>query len=565
MNRARPAAELSRRIGGTRRWILLSALLGTVTVGSGIALVAMSTHLVTMSEIYGTAATLSLVILAVRASAVTRVVARYVDRYLGHLGTFRVLTRLRVWTYSSLVDAEPLGDADHRRGDVVAALVDDVETMQDHLLRVAVPVVVTALTSLIGAVVIALIDPAASLVFLGVFTVVAVVSWSTLRRAAATAGRAMTAVRAERLARSTEELAVLDEMIAWGRADRLTAVLSELDDRERPATRRLAAVRARADAVVTLTTGGTALVLAAMVLRPPFTVDVATWVLAVPVLALAATEAIGPLLAGAERSASTDAAAGRVLDLVERHRPPPRPPSRPLATRSPRLVLDHVSFAFDGGPIILEHDTTVVEWGHTVVVVAPSGTGKSTLGELLLGLRSPTGGAVRIDDIDVRAIDHEDRPTLMAAVLQDDHLFDTTLRDNLLVADADADDECLRRFVTVAGLDALVDERSLDLPVGPDGASLSGGERQRVLLARAMVADAPILVLDEAGEHLDPERRRQVLDAVLDSRRGRTTIVLAHDTSVIARADRVLELRDGRLHEHPRHEHRADAGPTTQS
>lgn len=565
MNRRRPAAELSRRIGGTRRWIVLSALLGTVTVGSGIALVAMSTHLVTMSEVFGTAATLSLVILAVRASAVTRVVARYVDRYLGHLGTFRVLTRLRVWTYSALVDAEPLSDAVHRRGDVVAALVDDVETLQDHLLRVAVPVVVTATTSIMGAVVIALIDPAASVVFLGLFTVVAASSWPALRRAAATAGRVLTEVRAERLARGTEELAAIDEMLAWGRADRLRSMLTDLDARERPATRRLTAVRLRADAVVTVTTGGTALVLAAMVLRPPLAGGLSTWVLAVPVIALAATEAIGPLLAGAERSAATGAAAARVLDLVERHRPSPRPTPRPLEARTPRLVLDDVSFTFADGPCILDHDSTVVEWGQVVVIVAPSGTGKSTLGELLLGLRSPTGGSVRIDDTDVRAIDHEDRPTITAAVLQDDHLFDTTLRDNLLVADGDADDRHLRRCLTLAGLDALVDERSLDTPVGPDGATLSGGERQRVLMARALVADAPILVLDEAGEHLDPARRHQVLDAVLESRRGRTTIVLAHDTSAIARADRVLELRDGRLREHHRHHLRSHDPPTDQS
>jgi len=560
VSRTRAAAELSRRIGGTRRWIALSALLGTVTVGAGIALVGMSTHLVTMSEIHGTAATLSLVILAVRASAVTRVVARYVDRYLGHLGTFRVLTRLRVWTYRALVDAEPLGDANRRRGDVVAALVDDVETMQDHLLRVAVPVVVAVTTSIVGVVAIAMIDVAASLVFLGLFTVVTVVAWSTLRRAAATAGRATTEVRAERLARSTEELAALDEMIAWGRGDRLSTMLTELDGRERPSTRRLATVRGRADAVVTLATGGTALVLAAMVL-PPSGVDLVTWVLAVPVIALAATEAIGPVLAGAERAASTDAAAARVLDLVERHRASPRPTPRPVAVRAPQLVLDDVSFAFENGPGILDHQTTIVDWGHTVVIVAPSGTGKSTLGELLLGLRSPTSGAVRIDGTDVRAIDHEDRPTITAAVLQDDHLFDTTLRDNLLVADADADDRRLRRSLALAGLDDLVDERSLDMPVGPDGAGLSGGERQRVLVARALVANAPILVLDEAGEHLDPERRRRVLDAVLDARRGLTTIVLAHDTSAIARADRVLELRDGRLHEAEAHRSATRPGP----
>jgi len=543
-----PAARLLRRVGGHRRWIVVSATLGGLTVGAGIALMTMSLHLVTMSEVYGTAATLSLVILAVRASAVGRVVARYVDRYVGHLGTFRVLTRLRVWTSAALVDAEPLGDARRRRGDVVAALVDDVETMQDHLLRVAVPVVVAALSVVIGAAAIGAIDPVSALVTTIVFVLVSGTAWSTLRRLAFSAGHAVTTVRAERSARATEELEALDEMVAWGRLDRLGSMLDELDHTERGAIGRLTAVRARTDALVVLVTGGTVVATAALALRWPFPERTATWVLAVPVVALVVFEALGPLLAGSERSAATDAAAERVLDLVDSHRPRPRPEPRTVLAAAPRLVLDDLSFRFADGPTILDHDRTVIEWGTTAVVVAPSGTGKSTLCELLLGLRSPDDGAVRIDGVDVRSIDHEDRPTIIAAVLQDDHLFDTTLRDNLLVADGEADDARIVATLTAVELDRVVTERSLDAELGVDGEALSGGERQRVLLARALLADAPVLVLDEPGEHIDPDRRRRILDAVLDLRRGRTTIVLAHEPTALARADLVLELRSARLH-----------------
>lgn len=543
-----PAARLLRRIGGHRRWIVVSAALGGLTVGAGIALMTMSLHLVTMSEMYGTAATLSLVILAVRASAVGRVVARYVDRYVGHLGTFRVLTRLRVWTYTALIDAEPLGDARRRRGDVVAALVDDVETMQDQLLRVAVPVVVAALSVVIGAATIGIIDPVSALVTTIVFVLVSSTAWSTLRRLASSAGHAVTTVRAERSARATEELDALDEMVAWGRLDRLGSMLDELDRTERGAIGRLTAVRARTDALVVLVTGGTVVATAAVALRWPFPERTATWVLAVPVVALVVFEALGPLLSGAERSAATDAAAERVLDLVGSHRPRPRPEPRTVLAAAPSLVLDDVSFRFADGPTILDHDRTVIEWGTTVVVVAPSGTGKSTLCELLLGLRSPDDGAVRIDGVDVRSIDHEDRPTIIAAVLQDDHLFDTTLRDNLLVADGEADDARILATLSAVDLDGVVTERSLDAELGVDGEMLSGGERQRVLLARALLADAPVLVLDEPGEHIDPDRRRRILDDVLDLRRGRTTIVLAHEPTALARADLVLELRGARLH-----------------
>lgn len=551
MRAGRQASILLGRVGGVRRWILLCAVLGAVTVAAGIGLVALSTHLVTMSEIYGTAATMSLVILGVRATAVTRVVARYVDRYVGHLATFRVLTRLRVWSYRALLVAEPLGDDRHPRGEIVTALVDDVETMQDHVLRVAVPPLVAVIALIVAAWALAAIEPALAIVTAVLGAAIAVPAALALRRMARSAGGAITELRAERMARCTEEIDALEELVAWGRADRLTDSLAAIDRRERPFERRTAAVRSRSEAIVALGSGLVVVLVAGLALRQPVTDP--TWVAAAPVIVLALSEVLGPLLAGAERSASTDAAAGRVLAVVDDHRPPVRPAPVPVDDigATPTIRLDRVSFSFDDDTLVLRDASAVIPWGTTVVVIAPSGTGKSTLASLLLGLRSPDSGTIEVDGVDVRSIDHEGGPTLLAAVLQDDHLFDTTLRDDLLVADGSATDADLQRVLRVVGLDELVTERSLDLAVGEDGANLSGGERRRVLLARAVLADAPVLVLDEPGEHLDRDRRREVLTTILERRQGRTTIVLAHDADALAAADLVLEMRDGRLV--PRH------------
>lgn len=548
MSRRGTAASLLREVGGVRRWIAVSALLGAVTVAAGIGLVALSTHLIAMSEVLGTAATMAMVILGVRATAIARVVARYCDRYVGHLATFRVLTRLRVWSFSSLLGAEPLGDDRHPRGEVVTALVDDIETMQDHVLRVAVPPWVAGLSVVVGVAALLAIDGPSAVVLVTTLACATLPAAVILRRLASTSGRAVTDLRAERMAIATADLADLEELVAWGRADHLTDDLDAIERRERPATRRLATVRARADALATIASGLGAVVLTGVALHAP-TSDALTWLVAVPMIGLATFEVIGPVLAGAERSASTDAAAARILTLVDDHRTPSRPSPVPVDDVDPRpaVVLDRLSFAFPAGPVIVDDASLTIPWGTTVVVVAPSGTGKSTLVQLLLGLRTPDAGAVRLGTVDVRSIEHEGTRTPVAAVLQDDHLFDTTLRDDVLVGDGDADDDRVRRALDVAGLGALVAERSLDASVGENGADLSGGERQRILLARAVLADAPVLVLDEPAEHLDPERRRAVLDAVLDSRRGRTTIVLAHDADALARADVVLELHGGVL------------------
>jgi ABC-type multidrug transport system fused ATPase/permease subunit len=131
--------------------------------------------------------------------------------------------------------------------------------------------------------------------------------------------------------------------------------------------------------------------------------------------------------------------------------------------------------------------------------------------------------------------------------MQDDHLFDTTIRDNLLVGNGDATDTELLGVCRTAGLLPFIDARpgGLDAPIGPNGDDLSGGERQRLMIARALLADAPILVLDEATEHLEPSLRFEVLDAILASRKGRTTVMLAHEIDTLEQVDATYDLIDG--------------------
>jgi ABC-type multidrug transport system fused ATPase/permease subunit len=133
--------------------------------------------------------------------------------------------------------------------------------------------------------------------------------------------------------------------------------------------------------------------------------------------------------------------------------------------------------------------------------------------------------------------------------MQDDHLFDTTIRDNLLVGDGDATDGQLLDACRTASLLPFIEARpgGLDAPIGPNGDELSGGERQRLMIARALLADAPILVLDEATEHLEPSLRSEVLDAILTSRKGRTTIMLAHEIDTVDGVDVTYDLIDETL------------------
>ena len=184
--------------------------------------------------------------------------------------------------------------------------------------------------------------------------------------------------------------------------------------------------------------------------------------------------------------------------------------------------------------------------GSWTAIVGPSGSGKSTLVSLLLRFWEYSG-SIRIGGVELRDLSAADARRLFATVEQDDHLFDTTVRDNLLLADPDADDDRMRRALGAVELLETVESTGfgLDLRVGESGDALSGGERQRLMIARALLADSPVLVLDEATTHLDADTEAKVLDGIRRWQGDRTVVVISHRPSTVSGADQVLRLPPG--------------------
>ena len=187
--------------------------------------------------------------------------------------------------------------------------------------------------------------------------------------------------------------------------------------------------------------------------------------------------------------------------------------------------------------------------GRRVAVVGPSGAGKSTLAEVLFRFRDPDGGTVHLDGIDVAGRDPDDTRRLLSGMPQDPHVFAASLRDNLLLARPSATDDqlwdVLRRVRLADDVTVLPD--GLDTEVGPQGARLSGGMRGRLALARALLADPEVLVLDEPTTHLDPDTRDAVLDDILAATTGRTVLLITHDLSHLDRFDEVAVVVGGRV------------------
>lgn len=279
--------ELFRRIGGTRRWVAVSSILGIITIGSGIGLLAMATYLLTRSALLGAAASLSLTILGVRFFAITRVVGRYCERYLGHLGTFRVLTRLRVRLFESLLVNDAVVLADQRRGDIVSGLVDDVETMQDRMLRVSSPPIIAIVTLLIGVTALAAIAVETAVILAVCFLIATLVLPPLLRARTKNQAAELVRLRADRLTEATELLDGLETLSIWGREDLLIQTLDRFDLRETAVTRQLAITRALLDAAVILLTGTCAIAIVFALGSTNSTTGEIWWIAATPLIALA--------------------------------------------------------------------------------------------------------------------------------------------------------------------------------------------------------------------------------------------------------------------------------------
>ena len=269
--------------------------------------------------------------------------------------------------------------------------------------------------------------------------------------------------------------------------------------------------------------------------------------LLVPVARCAHAVAGAAELGGALRMAETGL---RRINEVLAAEPLPEP-DRPRRPERFDVEFDSVSFRHDDGTQALSDVSFHVPEGSVTALVGPSGAGKTTAARLLARFHDATGGAVRIGGVDVRDIGSEELSRHVAMVFQDVYLFDATIADNIRLARPGADGAELERVARLSGLDRVVAELpdGWDTRVGEGGTALSGGQKQRVSIARALLKDAPVVVLDEATAALDAENEAVVSAAVTELARERTVIVIAHRMATVRAADRIVFLDGGRVAE----------------
>jgi ATP-binding cassette, subfamily B, bacterial MsbA len=244
-------------------------------------------------------------------------------------------------------------------------------------------------------------------------------------------------------------------------------------------------------------------------------------------------------------------ASGRVFEILSLETE--RNSGRATLTRfDDRIEFDSVHFEYEPGDTVLDGISFTLPRGEVLAIVGPSGVGKSTLVNLLPRFYDVTAGHILIDGRDIRVFDLQSLRQQIAIVTQDVILFNDTIRANIAYGDPAAGEDAIARAAKAALVDDFV--VSYDAQIGERGLRLSGGERQRISIARAILKNAPILILDEATSSLDAESEALVQQALQNLMEGRTTIVIAHRLSTVRRADRIIVLEDGRIRESGTHE-----------
>jgi thiol reductant ABC exporter CydC subunit len=535
-----------------RNRLLLAVATGAAAAACGVALLAVSGFLLARASQHPSILAISTAVVAVRALSAGRGVSRYLERLTSHDAAFRVLADVRVSIYRTLARLAPAGLAAFSSGDLLARLVSDVDATQDLFIRGIVPPLAAALVGA-GAVLACLLILAPAGAFLAVGMLAAGIAIPVLAALTARgAARRLAPARGQLAATFTDFLAGAAELQAYGAQEPALAAVTAADaDLTRQADRNAAVSGLSAglsSAVAGLTLWGVLLLGVAAtgdgaLSRVPLAVLTLT--------ALASFEVVTGLPAAAIQLGQARVSGRRIAAVLDA----PDPVREALA---PRLLPDgpiwvrlrgaQVRYR-PGGPAALDGIDLDLSPGRRVALVGPNGAGKSTVASVLLRFVELTAGTVTLNGHDLASYSADEVRTRIGGCAQDPYIFDTSLRENLKLAKPEATDEQLADAAARAGLLDWIESLPLgwDTPAGARGTALSGGQRQRMALARALLADPALLILDEPTAHLDPDDRRALTADLLTATAGRATLLITHDPEALDQLDEIVVLRDGKV------------------
>jgi len=536
--------------------MLAATLLALVTVTANVGLLTTAAFLISAAALHPPLSVLSPAIVGVRFFGLTRAVARYLERYLAHDVTFRLLSRIRVWCYRALEPLVPTGLAGITNAELFSRVVHEVEVLQYFYLQVMLPPAVAILALLVLALLLAHFAIAFSALLVAGFLAVGVVLPVILNRHSGNSDENLPLAQARLVATLAGGIRGMRDLMAFGQVDsHLTQVADAATEYARW-QERSANLSGLADAggnlIMNLTMVG-AVIIAVPLIAAGRLDGVYLAVVALGIQS--GFEAVLPLAAGCRRWHEVRAAAGRLFALLD---------AEPLVTASPSMAglpprydlsVENVTFRYPNSPnVVIDDLSFYLPDGGRLAIVGPSGSGKSTLLSLLVRFWNYDSGHIRLGGKDIGDYQPKALRDTVGAVLQNDYVFNATLGDNIQLARPGASLDEILAAANQAALGELIQSLPLGLEtmVGENGQGLSGGQRRQVSIARALLKNPPLLILDEPTAGLDPVTEREIMNLLEKLMIGRTTIIITHRLTGLDNMDEILVLNQGKVVERGR-------------
>lgn len=541
--------ELLRMLKPARqhwRWMVGGIGLGVAVIAANVALMAISGWFIASMAVAGASHASFNYFFAsasIRALAILRALGRYAERLVSHEAAFHILASLRVWLFKRLIPLAPAGLESYAGGDLAGRLRADVDSLENLYLRIVAPLATGAFTILLAGLFVLVWNGSAALVLIALLLLAGLLLPLLARHLAEQPGKRSTELSGALRTSVTEGLQGAEELLLLGATDKQARTVEELSSGLIRQQLRLGQISSLTLAGVTscgaLAMAGLALVCIPLVQAG----QLAGPNLVMLLLFSAATfEAVGPLAHSLQLIPATSEAIRRIRELADAPLPLPEP-LQPQTADSCTIVLNQVSCSYGDGQSVLEQFSLTVNPGERVAVVGPSGSGKSTLIELLLRFR-PYQGTITIGGVELRESTSDELARMVAAVPQQPHLFNSTIRENILLG-REISDEQLHAALSDSGLAEWVATlpQGLDTPVGETGSAVSGGEARRIALARALVSNAPVMLLDEPTEGLDGATEQSVVERLKVRLQGTTLLVVTHRPACLQLAERVVMIK----------------------
>ncbi|MGG8024376.1 cysteine/glutathione ABC transporter ATP-binding protein/permease CydC [Klebsiella aerogenes] len=542
------------------KWLLtLGVVLAIVTLLASIGLLTLSGWFLSASAVVGVAGIYSfnymLPAAGVRGAAIIRTAGRYFERLVSHDATFRVLQHLRVATFSKLLPLSPAGLARFRQGELLNRIVADVDTLDHLYLRVISPLVGALVVILVVTIGLSVLDVTLALTLGGIMLATLLLLPPLFYRAGKPTGEQITQLRGQYRQQLTSWLQGQAELMLFNASDRYRKQMEKTEQRWQEAQRRQAELTALSQALMLLI-GGIAVI--AMLWMASEGVGgnsqpgalIALFVFC----ALAAFEALAPVTGAFQHLGQVIASARRITQITEQQPEVTFSQQTPQSFSQVALTLNEVTFSYpqQSAPALKDISLQVAAGEH-IAILGRTGCGKSTLLQLLTRAWDPANGQIQLNGQPLSVLSETTLRQAMSVVPQRVHLFSATLRDNLLLAAPQVSDARLADILARVGLEKLLEDSGLNSWLGEGGRQLSGGELRRLAIARALLHDAPLMLLDEPTEGLDATTESQILDLLSEVMRDKTVLMVTHRLRGLARFNQIIVMDNGQIIEQGSH------------